>query len=298
MRGLLDTLDRTAPHLAGDVRRWLDARRPGEDAIGFFRHPDRFPVLALPDLVAESVGRSLEEPPFRRALVSATIAGYWQIRLLDDAQDGHGRDLLPLVGVTGVLMVWFLQAYRDWFPPASGFWRVLEASWIRQVETVRRESRETPASEHAFRRHAAGKMAAARIPVAAVLYRYRCEELLPVWTEALDLLACAEQLQDDLYDALDDAEAGRSTWWLSEGARRGAHPATWLIRGGAEWALARVDRWLDQLGALGMRLGAPGLIALAAARRDRAAHTVEELRPVFHQLERLHHMFTPTTESR
>src|SRR5665213_1642065 len=131
----------------------------------------------------------------------------------------------------------FRLSIRGWFEPGSPFWECFRELWLGMADATVSGSRRTVFAEADLENATARKIAAVKIPVAAVCFRYGREDLLAGWFGFYDAFCCAHELLDDLCDCFSDLAAGRSSFLLSQAARDklpGETMESYLVRAGLE----------------------------------------------------------------
>jgi hypothetical protein len=272
---VLDTAGHGANALGAAVRQWAIRLADGEEPAALFIADWRYPMLQLPWWIEPSV-RGARDLEFQRALARSTVAGYYFIRLVDNAVDAHGSNR-ALLAAGGILFSTFQQPYQTYFPPAHDFWIHFRSAWQAGAEAVYREARlgDQPLDDEAFQTIAAPKVAAATIPVGAVLLRAGRGDRLPAWLRVCELLACHEQMLDDLFDWLRDLKARRPTRLLTEALARGRTrdgAVAWFLSEGVSWALQRMQQWRAAMRDAVLRLECPEFLGFL----DRRAELIEQ----------------------
>jgi hypothetical protein len=111
---------------------------------------------------------------------------------------------------------------------------------------------------------------AAKISVAAVLFRNDRTDLLPGWGDWIDLFGCWHLFQEDVFDWQQDLNLGTATYFLCEARRRkrqGELEISWIAREGLEWAFGTLASWMARL--RGMDFVPPEVPAYLDLREDR-----------------------------
>ena len=250
IRGALDTvmavLER-APLATDRVRSWLGTLGPSGNPDERFTHRHTFPMLALP-WWAEATIRGEVDAVYQREVITSTISGYLFIRLLDDVMDRDPRAAPKLLPLAGLLHTMFERPYHRHFGPESEFWRHFDAAWAESANAAIGDAAQANLDEGAFQAIAARKLAAVKILVTAVCFRYGRADLVSDWTELCALISRHEQLFDDMLDWHRDAEAARPSWFLSEAERRcPSNPTQWLVEHGLHWAQSQLERLREDI---------------------------------------------------
>jgi hypothetical protein len=236
-----------APRMAGPVSRWMSSLSETGRAEDYFTG-GRDVILLLPCLLANSF-RS-PDLEFQRDLVYSSVNAYYFIRLIDNAADQHGETELALLPAASFFHGRFQSAYFRYFPAAHPFWELFEATCALMAEAAIRDSSAREITREHFESVTARKTAGVRIPLAAVCHRYGRLDLLEPWQRFYDVLACLNQLINDLLDWQDDLEHGVQTLVLSEARRKKAEGQSvigWLVTEGFWWAKQLAVSWIEEL---------------------------------------------------
>ena len=261
------TLARRAPHSAREVDAWMRTLSPTGDPAEYFLNRERYPMLLLPWWAARQLG--VTDRAFLRDITLSTVSGYYFIRLVDNITDGHATTEPQLLPAAGYFHSRFQGAYRPHFPEHAPFWEDFERHWWAGIEAATTERMTRTVTEPCFRAIANNKLTAAKIPIAAVCYRAGRPDALAAWEEVCDLMSLAEQMLDDVFDWRDDAEAQRTSFFLSEAERRrrpGEELLVWVAREGFAWGTEHVRGSVAQVAACGRRMLVPELSAYASSR--------------------------------
>jgi len=205
-------------------------------------------ILLLPWILENSF-RS-PDLEFQRDLVYSSVNAYYFIRLIDNATDQRGETELALLPAASFFHGRFQAAYFRYFPAGHPFWEFLEATCALMAEAAICDAAAREITREHFEQVTARKTVGLRIPLAAVCYRYGRLELLKPWQRFYDVLACLNQLMNDLLDWQDDLEHGVQTLILSEARRRKAEGQSvigWLVTGGFGWAKERAVSCIEDL---------------------------------------------------
>ena len=114
-----------------------------------------------------------------------------------------------------------------------------------------------------FLETAAQKTCAAKIPVAAVAYKYGHADLLRLWLRFMDRFSCWSQMLNDTLDWSKDSSHRQGTFFLSEAARRkrpDESPLEWVFREGLEWGMDTLEAWMLELKLLASDLECPDVL--------------------------------------
>ena len=273
--GLRDRL----PALAARVSRWMDDISPNGQAARYFAHPQMFPMLQLPSWLAGTICDE-RDTAFHAGLVYSTANGYYYIRLLDNLMDGHAtveRELLP---AATFFHTEFCVVYQRYFGPYHPFWRMFTRFWLACSESVAKEAALDSMRFQDFAEISAGKFAAAKIPLSAVACRYRRPDVLPLWLQFCDALACWTQMLDDLFDWYDDLERKGCTYLLSEAVRRKSGNESveaWMMREGFSWGVRCLRDQMLEVRRLAHKLRCPALVEYLEKREGIVQAEVTEI---------------------
>jgi hypothetical protein len=261
---LASNLERQAPFLAQALYSWACRISPDGEPSGHFQHPRMFPLLQLPDWVAETLPVS-RDPEFHQAVTYSSLCGYYYTRLVDNfidddigTNDEH-RSLLP---IAGFLAGEFQFAYYRYFPRQHGFWNLYRKIWAQAAESTAHDAALHSVSEDDFDLISSRKFAAAGIPVAAACYFYESPAAVARWMKLTHALARWSQMFDDLLDWQQDQQQARATWFLSEAERRKRPSESveqWIVYAGGAWGFGLLDCWMEEMREQSRVLGSPGL---------------------------------------
>jgi hypothetical protein len=239
---------------------WISTRCDVQQLENYFAHPEAMPLFALPWWLETAV-RGEVDTDFQVSLMASSAHGYLFVRMLDDLMDEHAVDRAALPSLH-LFSFHFQSAYLQYFPSGDPFWNHFARSLASTAEAESADLRRREMSEDDFLTITARKSAAALIPIAAVCSRYDRLDLLPAWEKLLTLFAPWHQMRDDIFDWSEDHEAGRSTWILSEAARRKSATETvpiWMGRSGLAWAAGVMDGWVKEIKSAALALNSPEL---------------------------------------
>ena len=242
--------------VAERLREWMDHLSPSGDAPDYFLQASMFPMLLLPAWMSRSLDAWDEE--FQSQLVYSSVNAYYSIRLLDNVMDGHGsceKELLPL---SAFFHAEFQGTYQRYFDFSHPFWNCFHSLWLETADAVVRETEITSLDFVTFRKIAARKLSAAKIPLVAVHHRLGKRPDLAPWVAFCDELAAWWQFLDDLMDWYIDAQRGAVTCFLSEAERRkdpDEPVARWVVREGFLWGVDKLEEWMGNLKRAARELG-------------------------------------------
>jgi hypothetical protein len=261
-------LDQQAPFLAPKVRTWIDSLYGGVPLADAFRLPAAYPMILLPWILEQTL-RGEPDSAFQRDLAFSSINGYHYVRLLDDVMD---REAPPPAEILPILGFFYYQAhapYQGHFPYDHPFWTAYAACWFRTAEVTARDAGLGKLDRALFVEVAAQKTSAARIPLAAVCWKYGRADLFETWGQFHSVFGCWHQMNDDVRDWQTDHLHGNATYFLSEAACR-KDPAEsvpeWIVREGYAWAVGALRDWMVEMKAEAVRLSSPALQEYLEAR--------------------------------
>jgi hypothetical protein len=281
-------LDRLAPYSAAEMSRWIDRQSEPDTPEGCFRGLKAH-FLVIPWFLELRIRGNIDLE-FQRALVYSSINAYYFVRLLDNISDGHAMGDLFLLPMAALFHANFQSAYSAWFEPRSPFWKYFNELWIGMADATVENSRARTFSEAEFVAVSARKIAAVKIPVAAVCSRYDRPGLLGPWLDFYDRFACSHEMLDDLCDWHSDMEAGRSSFLLSEAASRkapGESIEAYLVRAGLAAGYDKMVGWLGEASRLARALDSELLESFLRYRSDRVESFWNSLQPSLQQLDKL-----------
>ena len=238
-----------APALGARVWEWMVGLSPSDDPKDYFLHPSAFPMFAVPWWVEMSLGVTPDDATHVE-LTYSTANGYYYIRLIDDVMDGDAGVDPCLLPALNLFSVEFIRPYQRYFPADHPFWSTFRSIWFKSAEAAMIDARLDTLDERAFRQVAAKKVCAAKLPIAAVLFRNGRADLLEPWSAFVDGLGAWHQMGNDLFDWNKDRLHGQSTYLLSHAVREkgaGESIASWITRAGFAWACNTMETWLAEL---------------------------------------------------
>lgn len=264
------------PATAPAAFAWLRSLTAAGRLADYFRHPSRFPMLALPWWAA---GPDRDDDfEFHADIVASTMAGYYYVRLIDDLVDRQPGVSINLLPLTALLHTEFETPYRRHFPPASPFWPLFRSAWLASADAMVPGAGGSALSPEALLERATATIGAVVIPLRAVTLATGVADRFEPWREVVFDLARAEQLLDDLVDWQVDCDRSLPNILLAEAGRRSrpdeAAPA-WMVREGYRWGLTAVKERLAALAGPVAALGSAPLAEFLAAR-VRAVSALEE----------------------
>jgi hypothetical protein len=261
--------------------QWIQTLSGSDKPEDYFKHPAAFPILLLPWWAETSLGR-MPDAPFQADLVYSTMNGYYYIRLIDNLMDDHATTELRFLPILGFFHTNFQRTYHRHFPYDHPFWDFFTQIWFQSGETAIQDAELMEINECQFKQTAAQKSCAAKIPLAAVCYRYDRPDLLQPWSEFVDLFSCWHQMFNDLFDWHRDDQRQNLTFFLSEAARRRDKDepvAAWVAREGFTWAIDKMEAWMSALHPLAHNLNSPELTTYLNLRQATLLEQKEAVMP-------------------
>jgi hypothetical protein len=255
--------------LAGpDLVTWCRNLAGGGPAEDYFLHPKAYPTVRLPWWAEETLGFT-GDLGLQRDAASSSVAGYYFIRLLDDAMDERGERALRLLPTTAFLHHRFEAPYRARFPAGHAFWALFRDVWSRSAEASALDAMPGEVTLERFCQVSARKVCAALIPVAAVFHARAGAPPPDAWVAFIQRLARAHQMDNDMGDWGRDLARGGTTYFLSEGRRRGATAddmGLWVADEGYAWGEGLLREWSQELQDAARGLGSASLVAWLTER--------------------------------
>ena len=253
-----DELTCRAPFLAEQVCGWMAQLSPTGKAADYFLQPRMFPLLRLPLWAAKSFAAE-SDSEFLADVIYSTINGYYYIRLLDNLMDGHGTIELKILPATAFFHTEFQATYQKYFEAAHPFWEVFRSAWFSASDAVTHEFTLDRIREAEFERITVSKLAGARIPLAAVGFRYGTGQTTQRWENFVLALARWSQMEDDLFDWHQDLRHGKTSYFLTEANRRKGFDTVdaWVLREGFQRGVETLQQELLALRDLVPALNSP-----------------------------------------
>ena len=241
-------LTRHAPFLAEQVRGWMAQLSATGLAPDYFLQPRMFPLLRLPLWAARSFTAD-PDSEFLADVIYSTVNGYYYIRLLDNLMDDHGTIELKILPATAFFHTEFQATYQKYFEAAHPFWEVFRSAWFSASDAVTHEFDLERIRQAEFERITAAKLAGARIPLAAVGFRYGTGQGMQRWENFTLALARWSQMEDDLFDWHHDLRHGKTSYFLTEANRCKGFDTVdgWVIREGFRQWIEILQRELSAL---------------------------------------------------
>jgi hypothetical protein len=272
-------LAQAAPVLAQHVSHWMQHLAGGTEPANYFTHPQAFPSLLLPWWLEESLGLG-HDLSFQADLAYSTINGYYAIRLADNLMDGNFTVELKLLPVLNFFQAQFQAAYHPYFAADHPFWRFFKTTWFHSAEVTFQDALLTDWEAAQFEQVAAQKTGAAKIPLAAVGYRYDRADLIAAWSRGVDLFGCWHQLLNDLFGWQRDHNSGIHTYFLAEAERRRLPDepvVAWVAREGFAWAIETAQDWMSALKTVARELHSPDLLTYLEIREGMLQKQADEV---------------------
>jgi hypothetical protein len=251
----------TAPYMADQVFAWMQQLARSDRPADYFTHPVAFPMLLLPWWL-EQAFHEMPDRAFQADLIYSTINGYYFIRLLDNVMDDHATVEHTLLPAAGFFHTQFQSQYQRYFPYSHPFWKLFTAVWFHSGDATIKDAALATLDRDTFIEVAAQKVSAAKIPLAAVCYRYEQPERIELWSRFIDLLGCWHQMFNDLFGWHKDLARATPTYFLSEAERRRdpTEPvAAWVVREGFAWGMQSLTVWMAEAKTLAGQLHVPHL---------------------------------------
>jgi hypothetical protein len=250
------------PRIADRVFEWISSLWSGPQLEDYWTHPEAFPMLLAPWWLEEKLC-SDPNPPLQPDLIYSSINVYCYIRLIDNVMDGDVSTDLNLLPILGFFHAEFQRTYHDLFSRDDRFWEYFTELWSHSAEVTILDGSTQEFDLTRFFEIAAQKTCAAKIPVAAVAYKYDRIEVLPAWSYFLDRFSCWSQMLNDAFDWLNDSLHHSGTFFLSEASRRKAPSESlieWVLREGLIWGMDTLDTWMTELKVLARDLESQNLL--------------------------------------
>ena len=244
-----DGLKHDLPLIAADVQRWMRALAGGNEPANYFLHPVAFPLMLLPWWLEQQVS-GVSTPDFQADLIFSNASLYYYVRLVDNVMDGHATVEQKLLPATGYFVNQFHSAYHKYFEIGHPFWDYFEHAWAEFCDVTAADGHLTDVDDRTFTNLVGRKVCAAKISVAAVCFHHQHSELIPLWSEWIDVFGCWHLFREDLFDWQQDLTLGAVTYLLSEAGRRKADDepvVSWLAREGMDWGFEQLRGWMQRL---------------------------------------------------
>jgi len=275
-------LSANLPFTGEGIWRWMIEQHPPE----VWTHLRAFPFFLIPWWVEQDISGTAD-PEFQADLIYASIAAYCHIRLVDNIMDGHATQEYQLVGATGVFHLLFQAVYQKYFERQHPFWEFFRQSYFEAVDATMQDGQLTDKTEAQFVNVISHKTGFAKIPLAAVCYRYNCLPLMTPWSVFIEDFSRWHLMEEDVFDYLVDLNDQTPTFFLCEGQRR-KYPderlEAWAIREGLTWAKALMTGWMTDIKASGIT---PEALAYVEAREALQVKQYEKFGSALESLSKL-----------
>jgi hypothetical protein len=254
-------LNRRAPFLGQRISNWMAHLSPTGKAPEYFLQSRSFPLLHLPWWAAKSFAAE-PDLTFLADVIYSTINGYYFIRLLDNLMDDHGTIESNILPGTAFFHTEFQAVYQKYFEASHPFWEIFRSAWFSASDAVTREVHLDSIDDARFEQVTVAKLAAARIPVAAVAFRYNAGHRLRHWEEFTLALARFAQMEDDLSDWYDDLHNRKTSRFLTKASRQKDFDSieAWVICEGFQQEMENLERELPALRRVAHCLASPDVV--------------------------------------
>lgn len=259
-----------APRLGRAAIEWAESVHPGM-RTGRFVELESFPLVMLPWLFERHHTGTVDQE-FQRQLMKSSVAGYFAIRILDNAVDDRSKEAIDLAPAASLFSVVFTETYAGYFRTSSDFWDFLSSNWGIAAESAYQERLLRTVTRTDFETVAALKTRAALIPLKAVSIRYSLEGPFSDWRDLFSCFAKWHQFADDMSDWEKDLKSGQPTYFLSEMERRRGdceRESSWAQLDGFEWALSTLDTWMAEAISLTGNIGCSDLTRYLQSRHEK-----------------------------
>lgn len=265
-------LNRTMPYLADELQVWMKDLAGSLEPADYFMHPVAFPFLLLPWWLEHQLSGEHDET-FQADLAYSCANIYYHVRMIDNLMDGHEAGELALLPATGFFVSQFQGVYHRYFSHDHPFWDFYMMAWHHMCDCTAQDTRLEDIDAATFTQLVSQKVCGAKIPIAAVCYRYHRPDLVPLWSHWIDSFGCWHLFEEDLFDWHKDLSLGTVTYFLSEARRRrlpGEIDIVWMAREGFDWALETLDRWMREIRQMTF---VPGEVGTYLDQRERTLMT-------------------------
>jgi hypothetical protein len=255
-------LERGTPYMAQRLLAWMESLWPGHQLEEYWTHPVGFPLLLAPWWLEQAL-RQKHDESFQLDLIYSSINMYYHIRLVDNLMDRDVPTDLTLLSALDFFHTEFQRSYHRHFAYEHPFWDYFSSVWFHSAEVTMLDGSMPRFDLTQFEEIAGQKTCAAKIPLAAICYKYNRIDLLPVWSRFLERYGWWSQMLNDTFDWLKDSKNNTGTFFLSEAQRR-KYPdesvVEWVIREGFEWSMELLETWMSDLRALANDLENPAVV--------------------------------------
>jgi len=256
------TVEHGTPFMAQRLLEWMNSLYPNHSLQEYWTDPDAFPLLLAPWCLAKALRQTLDTT-FLLDLIYSTMNMYYHLRLIDNLMDRDVPTDLTLLPALGFFHTEFQRPYHRYFDQDHAFWDYFAGIWFHSAEITMLDAGMSEFDATQFERIAARKMCAAKIPLAAVCYKYGRTDTLPVWSLFMERYGCWAQMLNDTFDWPKDSQNKAGTFFLSEARRRKSPDESlteWVIREGFDWAIGSLEKSMSELRALANDLESPGVM--------------------------------------
>jgi hypothetical protein len=208
-----------------------------------------FPHYVLPCWLSPDRARTVDTG-FQTDVLYSTVNGSHSIRLCDNIADNDGApELRKFAPCVAYFDSEFSRPYMKYFPARHEFWPYFDKFWAQQAESSAADALLNEVDDQAFSLLSSKKFTAAKIPIAAVHFRYHELENLTEWFNFVDLVGIFAQFNNDFFDWNHDSIYGITTYISSEARRRapGDSIAKWFLGEGFDWGASVLRSSLDKV---------------------------------------------------
>lgn len=259
-----------APIMAEQMLAWFRQLSGGHEAANYFKHPRAYPFLLFPWWLEKYLNPEVDIE-FQTDLAYSSVNAYYYIRLFDNLMDGDITQEVQLLPGTVFFFHELHRVYQKQFDYAHPFWHFFIRTWLHMSETTMQDALLMDIDEATFTQIVSAKVCAAKIPVAAVCYKYHQPELIEPWSQFIDLFGRWHQMQEDLFDWQEDSQNGISTYFLSQAQAQKCTDellSAWVIREGIDWGFDTLTGWMKEMQEIAGKLNNPDLIAYLIERQN------------------------------
>jgi hypothetical protein len=246
---LLSEMRRAAPFMAERVEQWMCDLAGSAQPAQYFQHPLAYPIFLLPYWLEKSLQPTLDES-FQGDLIYSSMNIYYFIRLMDNIMDSDGATEKHLLPAQGFFHTQWQTTYQHYFAYEHPFWEYFQKIWFEAGDITLKDALLKDIDLQEFMLVSGRKVYAARIPCAAVCYRYDKLDALETWIPLYERLERWHQMYNDVFGWLGDFQNQTPTYFLSEAQRRKNPDETivsWVAREGFAWASDLLRTWLVEL---------------------------------------------------
>ena len=248
--------------LGDQIVQWIQDVYPVDRPQDALKSPRSDPMILLPWYAERSLHPEMDLD-FQSDLVYSTVSGYYYIRLMDNLMDGHGDESLSLLPALSFFHTQFHSPYQRYFKHEHPFWDYFSRTWLHSAEVTMRDAQLAEIDRSTFEQVSAQKSSAAKIPLAAVFYRYKQTHRIETWSLFVDQFGCWHQMWNDIFSWVKDTRGETQTYFLSEANRRKRDHEPiidWVIREGFDWGMGLLDEWMEEMYSTAVVLESPQLL--------------------------------------